>query len=392
MAACEGLSAPWDVLLVARGGTALATTRQTIRNVADRAPCERVRFHVFFDTQRSLFDPGGLNVSFYDTDDETLARTFSPLARKWHGEFRKHRHAQTFTAVKLFAVELLPSYVEDVVIMDADVVPLTSVAGLLAQVRLRSAAAGSMVAFAYAAESQPFYRWVFGAAGGAGLGGGPGVTRGFGFNGGVAVQRLGRLRSGPSRGAYYGVLERLLGRKRAIAGAVRPPRWYQTKLAPRKTYRFALSMLFGDQTVLSIADVLMPDEMKRLFILLPCEWNVQICLYYYVAMANGVAPMPQPCGLPSAWRPRATASPEAARKGPCLPFVDQTCRAPPRLLHMNTGPAKFVAAAESRREFERSLSTFVGRKYARECRVVRKLYPYMHARLCNVSWLLSAAD
>ena len=51
---------------------------------------------------------------------------------------------------------------------------------------------------------------------------------------------------------------------------MRPPRWYQTKLAPRKTYRFALSMLFGDQTVLSVADVLMPDEMKRLFILLPC--------------------------------------------------------------------------------------------------------------------------
>ena len=147
-----------DVLFVCRNGLSLDPTLHTIRNV--QSVSSPLRFHVFYDRQPRPPPPDNVSVAFYDTSEARLWSRLSPTAWSWHQQFRRHfAKAHSYAAVKLFCVELLPTSVERVVIMDTDVVPLVDVAELMGWY---AAVAGSdaNVVVAYAQESVHFYEAV----------------------------------------------------------------------------------------------------------------------------------------------------------------------------------------------------------------------------------------
>lgn len=364
-----------DILFVLRRNKSFAPTRRTLaRLLSTVAVPARLRFHVFFDGQNQFFETPENNISFYDTSDAALARVFSPVAKRVHEEFAGFPQARSYCAVKLFAVELLPPHVSDILILDSDLLPKGDVLKLRADAleRTRGDRAAALV---YATESQPFYRWAL-----QGVGAPPRerLTQGFGFNGGVAFQRLDRLRAGPAHDLYYDVFSRLVR-----ADGLQT---YRSALPARRSFRFPMSMAMGDQTLLSIADALFPREVRKLFRVLPCTWNVQVCLYFYILFATGSHPsLPTPCVRPSTWKRRSRA---AASSAVCFNVTDQTCATDrPQIVHFNTPTAKQVVLASN---FTKALKAFTTKRYARECRTAWRVYPAIYERLCNVSWLLAA--
>lgn len=342
-----------DVLFVCRNGLSLHPTLHTIRNV--QSVSSPLRFHVFYDRQPRPPPPDNVSVAFYDTSEARLWSRLSPTAWSWHQQFRERfAKAHSYAAVKLFCVELLPASVERVVIMDTDVVPLVDVAGLMGWY---AAVAGSdaNVVVAYAQESVHFYEAVLRK-------GSPRKTRGLGFNGGVAVHDLARLRAAPGR-RYYAALRELL--KPATASQL----VYETYLYPTSHALYAFAVFCGDQTVLTVADAAFP-AFSDLVALVPCEWNFLMNLQPYEAPSRAAL---------------------QARRAP-LPG-DETCREPPKILHFNNpfASAKYVASARVQR-VEPALAHYVRRRLARACPLLEQTYGVgMTGRMCNTTFLLTRA-
>ena len=124
--------------------------------------------------------------------------------------------ASTYLVPKLFINELLSFSVQQVLILDTDVVPLADVCELYDGFAVSTSRTEEpLLALGYALEQQGAYRWMVNWSSPYPDALGP-VDESRGFNGGVGLQRLDRLRGGAARDAYYGVL----------AGLIQTPREY----------------------------------------------------------------------------------------------------------------------------------------------------------------------
>lgn len=276
-----------------------------------------------------------------------------------------------YTAPKLFMHELLPPFVEQCLVLDCDVLALGD-ACALADAAAGRFASSRRAALIYAHEQATHYE----RFDQAGLFGRPrpreppGATRtAFGFNGGVAVLQLARLRTEPRYPA-------LLAAVREAATAL--PAETATHLADTRLGRGVYPL--DDQTALTLAAGWHGAEMAALLLPLPCEWNWQVSLGWYTKLVKG--------------RPIHT--------------TDGTCYEPPALLHANAMLKPVVRALHRRRapsadgsEGETRLSRetlvdalgryFAGRVEAGRCARASLAIPSIRSRFCNATFLLQRA-
>ena len=183
-----------------------------------------------------------------------------------------------------------------------------------------------------------------------------------GYNGGVGLQHLGRLRASAEAAPFQRALQRTLasaemrrGGSLAVGGEA--------------------SWTSGEQDVLTLLDLLAPHEAwVRWMWPLPCGWNWQMCHSIIASEgANGYA---------------------AA--------TDDTCGDVPRLLHFNCGRAfKELLKKERLRLDSSGLNTTAHNANAvrralrsphasRTCRAASRHVPNVQARHCNVSFLFGS--
>ena len=185
-------------------------------------------------------------------------------------------------------------------------------------------------------------------------------NRSRGYNGGVGLQHLQRLRASTEREPFANALERalaspLLRRDGPLAEGGEA------------------SWTSGDQDLLVLLELLTPSrDWNRWMAPLECSWNWQLC-FSIIAAEGG--------------RGYAAAN-------------DDTCAQPPRLLHFNclrslkdllrrerlyVGSSGPNATAHNRRAVRRALNN--SPHTARTCRVAARHVPSVQARHCNVSFL-----
>jgi len=213
-----------------------------------------------------------------------------------------------------------------------------------------------------------------GRGGGVGIGGAlPSVLPGwrFGFNGGVGVQCVRRLRR---LGTYQGILKRV---REAVAAL--PPA------------QLRLIIPVDDQTTFTLAAGWHAAQWAALMIPLPCEWNYQLCVGWYQDLVKG--------------RPRHTA--------------DATCYEAPRLLHANSmmkgmvqalhhtrmpadpnnvvvsGSAGVAGARHGREKIRSAMVVDLHRHQSFQMKVCERAsiaIPTLGARYCNISFLLQRLE
>ena len=171
--------------------------------------------------------------------------------------------------VKTMLAAVLPQWADHVIVLDSDLRTHGDIGDMLrflAQMRATPTAAATTAAssswsplswmlasrpvhpvMALAAEQQTFYDLRH-----------PSVMKGrLGFNGGVQLQDLVELRRTEPGSAGREYNERLLNSSLAR--------------------QFTMGLLLGDQTVYTALN----NSAPHLFLALPCEWNRQLCEYYY---------------------------------------------------------------------------------------------------------------
>ena len=445
----DGALGSVDIAYVARGSATISPLLEAMMRVSNwTVTPARLRFHVLagVDCMRDLARVplhtwcGRIAPSLHcerihviDATKAALQQRMSSLAVRWleNPDFRGK--SAMYLVPKLFINELLSFSVQQVLILDTDVVPLADVCELYDGFAVAATRAQDpLLALGYALEQQGAYRWMvnWSSPYPDALGQ---VDGSRGFNGGVGLQRLDRLRGGAARDAYYGVLAGLLQTPREYYGFKmqmckgRPPHslLYCALHNDREPHaigrkRFAAAIGLGDQTVLAIAVAAQPQVMRRLIQPLRCEWNWQTCIAEYARMSECLT-AGSSCTLPGRMQAR-----------------DDTCQTPPKLLHFNCpndlkrlletngttldGPSfsqsldelritkeQLASAARAgcpdkiaepaRSALESAVGNAVGLLYAatrhkfalRACKKVQRLYPEIKSRSCNASWLLSGA-
>ena len=280
------------VVFVARGTSPLPL--RVVDNVlATTAVPQRFCFHVLAGSSAlaAAQAPNFLGhrtnpcVMVYNATDPALACSLSPTGIRWltHDLLqKKNRH---YTVPKLFLFELLA--VPNALILDADVVVMADVSALW-DMWLAWQDVHPRAVLGYAHEQQPTYARGMETIRTSYLGHGN-VSDDviYGYNGGVALQALGRMRS---RDEYRDILSdsRLLP---ASASAL--PAFVRSVIE------------FGDQTFLAYASALHAGAWRELMMPLSCEWNWQMNLWFFF------------------------------EEGCTKCFTDTTCRRPPALLHAN---------------------------------------------------------
>jgi hypothetical protein len=287
---------------------------------------------------------------------------FAPYPRPPYSpreEQQRYSRAQLYTAPKLFLYNLLQPFVEQCLVLDNDLLALGDACALAdyATARFASArSAGLMYAREQMSHHERFLR--------AGLyGSKPPATDAalFGFNGGVAVHQLARLRQDSS-------YSQLLSAVREEVTALPEETRAAVKLDP-----------VDDQTALTLAAGWREARTAALILPLPCEWNWQMSLWWYT-MTSHAKPVHQ---------------------------ADSTCYEPPRLLHANAYGKPVVRALHRRREVStathlRPGETVLSRKtivdalsehlmqrvQAGNCGRASISIPSIASRFCNATFLL----
>ena len=441
-----------DIAYVARGKATISPLLEAMMRVSNwTATPARLRFHVLAGAgcledlarvplhtwcERVAPSLDCERIHVIDATPATLKKQMSSLAARWLENLDFRGKASTYLVPKLFINELLSFSVQQVLILDTDVVLLADVCELYDGFAVSSSRAEEpLLALGYALEQQGAYRWMVNWSSPYPDALGP-VDESRGFNGGVGLQRLDRLRGGAARDAYYGVLAGLIQTPREYYGFKMetckgwPPftLLYCALHRPKEPHaigrkRFAAAIGLGDQTVLSVAVAAQPRVMRRLISPLPCEWNWQTCIAEYAKLSD--------CS--------AAASSLGSDSSRCtLAFRDDTCQTPPKLLHFNCpndlkrlletnktgddGPSfsqslnevrltkeQLTHAARAgcpdkiaetaRLALESAIGTAAGvlhaatrKRYAlRACKKVQYAFPEIKSRSCNASWLLSGA-
>ena len=338
-----------DIAYVARGRATMSPLLEAMMRVSNwTATPARLRFHVLAGTdcmkelarvplhtwcERIAPSLHCDRIHVIDATKAALKQRMSSLAVRWLENPDFGGKASKYLVPKLFINELLSFSVQQVLILDTDMVLLADVCELYDGFAVSaSRAEDPLLSLGYALEQQGAYRWMvnWSSPHPDALGQ---VDDSRGFNGGVGLQRLDRLRGGAARGAYYGVLEGLLQTPREYYGFKmeackgNPPHslLYCALHRPREPHaigrrRFAAAIALGDQTVLAIAVAAQPKVMRRLIRPLPCEWNWQTCIAEYARLSDCLA----------------VGSSLVAASSRCkLAFRDDTCQTPPKLLHFN---------------------------------------------------------
>ena len=441
-----------DIAYVARGRATISPLLEAMMRVSNwTATPARLRFHLLAGTdcmrdlarvplhtwcERVAPSLHCKRIHVIDATQAALKQRMSSLAVRWLENPDFGGKASMYLVPKLFINELLSLSVQQVLILDTDVVFLADVCELYDGFAVStSRAEDPLLALGYALEQQGAYRWIvnWSSPHPDTLGQ---VDESRGFNGGVGLQRLDRLRRGAARGAYYGVLAGLLQTPREYYGFKmetckgQPPHslLYCALTTPREPHaigrkRFAAAVGLGDQTVLAIAVAAQPQVMRRLIRPLPCEWNWQTCIAEYARLSDCLA---------------AGSSVVDASSRCKLAFRDDTCQTPPKLLHFNcpndlkrllgTNKTGFAGhsfsqslnelrltkeqlthaaragcpdkiAEPARLALESAIGNAVGllhaatrQKFAlRACKKVQRFFPEIKSRSCNASWLLSGA-
>tara|TARA_B110001469_G_C9632037_1_gene316282 strand:+ start:133 stop:1611 length:1479 start_codon:yes stop_codon:yes gene_type:complete len=441
-----------DIAYVARGRATMSPLLEAMMRVSNwTATPARLRFHVLAGTdcmkdlarvplhtwcERIAPSLHCDRIHVIDATKAALKQRMSSLAVRWLENPDFGGKASKYLVPKLFINELLSFSVQQVLILDTDMVLLADVCELYDGFAVSaSRAEDPLLSLGYALEQQGAYRWMvnWSSPHPDALGQ---VDDSRGFNGGVGLQRLDRLRGGAARGSYYGVLEGLLQTPREYYGFKmeackgNPPHslLYCALHRPREPHaigrrRFAAAIALGDQTVLAIAVAAQPKVMRRLIRPLPCEWNWQTCIAEYARLSDCLA----------------VGSSLVAASSRCkLAFRDDTCQTPPKLLHFNCpndlkrlldtneagldGPSfsqslnelrltkkQLTHAARAgcpdkiaepaRLALESAIGNAVGLLHAatrhkftlRACKQVQHVFPEIKSRSCNASWLLSGA-
>lgn len=326
--------------------------------------------------------------------------------------------AYTYAAPKLFLNELLPN-VDQALLLDTDIIVLADVCELtdgFAAVTARPE--NPLMALGYALEQQGEYRWVVQWSSPDDAS--PRVdSQGLGFNGGVAVHRLDRLR-GVARAQYYNVLGQMLKpaqphpscapnccSRRLIRCAVGS----SGRAGKDQRFREMLAYMLGDQTVLTVASATHPGAMRQLMSPLPCEWNWQACFDEYARQSQ-------------CFNDQKFVKSRACFHRRLTAQRDFTCRKPPALLHFNcpkelkdllqgedtrcrgrddvsfseglewlrqgkTASVKLAAMAmhSARSQLRCTFDQRLALK--RDCAMAEAMFPELPKRLCNASFLLS---
>jgi len=234
---------------------------------------------------------------------------------------------------KLFAHEILPLHVERVIILDLDIFvqgdlqELWSVAGTL----LRN---NPDAFFAYVPEQQDVYQSVYGTCG---------------VNGGLVVMDLERMRKPSNR--YNRALERLT----KLIGSD----CHDAELRAMPMPYHCLWDLI-DQTILANFESIRPDVYVRL----PCEWNVQLSLYWYIKRPNS---------------------------------VDLTCKSIPKIIHANW-PYEMKSALEQLHAQPHRFARDINRMILKEAFTSKGMVercaaaaPAIRAELCNETHLIRSS-
>ena len=293
--------------------------------------------------------------TIHNVTDAAMSAVLSPLGRAYVSRFRRSTFAvktSLYAVCKLFMMELLPS-VEQVLILDSDLMVISDIGHLWALFG-RMTDNSRTVAMSYAAEQQNLYRqsaW---------------HEAGNGYNGGVGVQHLGRLRQSAT---YRRMLERLVD---SIGAST-----VERVLGPNATGWPVWEL--GDQTVWTAMMAIDPPLMETLMQPLPCEWNFQLCMWHFLSDGGG-ATLPKP-----------------KTKSAIADFRhDGTCHRSPKILHGNCHPWK---------EFLRSLDLsqtrcaavvnsirlhqHIAQFHRRNCLAADSTVRGLSSRYCKASFLMA---
>lgn len=276
-----------------------------------------------------------------------------------------------YTVIKLFMHRLLS--LDRVLVLDSDVLVMADMCELWDWFTQQLTARPAVVA-AYAFEQQNEYRFLDVAMGPYRRLPNKTPSHAQGYNGGVGLLALNRMRSQPS-------FERALDGVLRFAEVVKLERCHRAFASMHTCVHIECGLIsLGDQTILTLAARLEP-RWDELVAPIPCDWNWQMSLAYYTPSYQSLAP--------ASCRDRLN----------LLIKVDSMCPTPPRLLHLNH-PAKLKSQlqrtlkmlgrdAEQLSHNRAALSSLLKRTYAaRMCRNADYWLNLSH-RACNATFLLT---